>query len=258
MFLHADSRAQRAGRLALYGCCASIAAVAAYPAGVDAATPVVVVTPGGPLHNGQAINVSVGPNSLFTPHSRVNILECADPGGSVAKLPTDDSTCDGNTIQGDTILVGTDGSFSEAGYTVFQLPSAELGEQAEGQPVCNTTNPCVLYVGQDQNDFSAPKLFSAPFSVGPGSATTPSASTAPAAGSAGSSPSTSASVATGGAQAGASSAGIANAASPSAVSDSGALAQTGSPDQLLWTVVLGSTLLVAGSLGRRLLSRSAG
>ena len=54
--------------------------------------------------NGQTVSVSVGPNSLFVPQLGVVILECADPGGTVANLPTASIDCDGNTIQGDTVL----------------------------------------------------------------------------------------------------------------------------------------------------------
>jgi hypothetical protein len=124
------------------------------------------------LSNGESITLSVGPNSFFTPFSRVNVLECAETDGH---LPTDISTCDGNTIQAETVLVGRDGSFTVPGYTVYQLPSGALGEQANDQPICNESSPCVLYVGQDQNDFTAPKLFSAPFLIGPSAATAPAA-----------------------------------------------------------------------------------
>ena len=43
-----------------------------------------------------------------------------------------------------------------------------MGEQANFKPICNQTNYCVLYVGQNQNDFTAPKVFSAPFLIAPG------------------------------------------------------------------------------------------
>ena len=99
----------------------------------------------------------------------MKILECADPGGAQANLPKDDSTCDGNTIQGISILIGSDGSFSDTTYQVYMLPSQTLGEQSNFKPICNQTNDCVLYVGQNQNDFTAPKVFSAPFLISPGS-----------------------------------------------------------------------------------------
>ena len=99
--------------------------------GASAAPPTLNVSPRGNLSDGQTISVSVGPNSYFTPHAGVKILECADPGGSVANLPKDITTCDGNTIQGSTILVANDGSFSESGYQVYLLPSPALGRAIE-------------------------------------------------------------------------------------------------------------------------------
>ena len=147
-----------------------------YLASATGSAPSLVLSPATGFHDGQSISVSVGANGYFTPNSHVNILECADPGGSVANLPKDISTCDGNTIQGNTILIAANGSFSEAHYTLYVLPSSTLGEQSNDQPVCNQSNPCVLYVGQNQNDFTAPKVFSAPFSIqsSSGSSTTTS------------------------------------------------------------------------------------
>ena len=124
------------------------------------------ITPG-PYHDGQSINVSVGPNKYFTPYASIKILECSDPGGTASNLPTSALLrCDGNTIQGNTIVVGHDGSFSQNGYVVYALPNpSELGESADTKPVCNEHNPCVLYIGQNQENFTAPKIFSPPFTV---------------------------------------------------------------------------------------------
>ena len=136
-------------------------------AGAAGATspPTVTITPG-PYHNGQNINLSVGPNKFFKPYSRVNVIECGDPGGKSSKLPTNVSACDGNTIQGNTILVKADGSFTERGYTMYLLPNAsQLGETSDSRPICNRRNVCVLYIGQNQEQFSAPKMFSPPFTI---------------------------------------------------------------------------------------------
>jgi hypothetical protein len=120
----------------------------------------------GTLHDGQRISLSVGPNHYFKPYSHVNILECADPGGKRSGLPTSASSCDGNTIQGNTVLVNKNGSFATGGYTLYTLPNKkELGELPDVRPVCNKKNPCVLYVGQNQLNFTAPKLFSRSFSL---------------------------------------------------------------------------------------------
>ena len=120
----------------------------------------------GPYHNGQEINLSVGPNKYFTPYSRINILECADPGGLTKDLPVNVDTCDGNTIQGVTILVAPNGSFFEHGYQLYSLPnSSQLGESSNTLPKCNQTKACVLYIGQNQEKFTAPKMFSPAFRI---------------------------------------------------------------------------------------------
>ena len=84
---------------------------------------------------------------------------------SADKLPEQFSACDENTIQGDSIIVQPNGSFSESSYVIYRLPSAVLGEGKSGQPVCDDTHQCVLYVGENQNDFTQPKVFSEPFVV---------------------------------------------------------------------------------------------
>ncbi len=142
----------------------ALATSAPPPAGAVTA-PSIRVTHG-PYHDGQLINVSVGPNRFFTPYSKVNILECADPGGKTKNLPTSELSCDGNTVQGDTILVAKNGSFSERGYEIYALPDVRvLGELPTGQPVCNQKRSCVLYIGENETKFSAPKEFSAPFTI---------------------------------------------------------------------------------------------
>jgi hypothetical protein len=120
----------------------------------------------GPYHAGQRINLSVGPNKYFTPYSGIKILECADPGGTAKHLPTNVSACDGNTIQPGSVIINQDGSFSFRGYPVYQLPNgSQLDEPSDSRPLCNATHQCVLYIGQNQEKFTAPKLFSPPFTV---------------------------------------------------------------------------------------------
>jgi hypothetical protein len=118
------------------------------------------------FYNGQVIEVKIPPNSHFKPGLLVNILECADPGGSSAHLPINANTCDGNTIQGPTVLIQKDGSVDYKGYTIYSLPNFEaLGEPKDNQPICNTTHECVLYIGQNQEDFKEPHYWSQPFFV---------------------------------------------------------------------------------------------
>jgi hypothetical protein len=208
------------------------------PSVAAATTPTVSIVPGpssGMFSSGQTVTVSVGPNSLFVPHSRVNIIECADPGGTKEGLPTSLSTCDANTIEADTVLVQANGSFKEASYTLYALPNATLGEQANWQPVCNRTDECVLYVGEDQDDFTQPKVFSEPFAftasaptIGGGGKAT--ATTVPA-------PTSSPAVA----------AGVSLAPST--------LAFTGSSSGTIWLTFGGVTLVGAGLTGRRVIRR---
>jgi hypothetical protein len=130
-----------------------------------AVAPTLTITPG-PYHDGQLINVSVGANRYFTPYSRINIIECADAGGKKKNLPVSATTCDGNTIQGTTILVQRNGSWSERGYQLYALPDrTQLGETPDSEPVCNQKKACVLYIGQNQEKFTAPKLFSPAFTI---------------------------------------------------------------------------------------------
>ncbi len=220
------------------------------PATVGATTPSVAITPSGPWQSGQQVTVAVGPNSVFTPHSRIVVIECADPGGSTANLPKDDSTCDGNTVQGATVLVQPNGSFTVSGYTLYSLPNAALGEQPNEQPICNATNQCVLFVGQDQNDFTSPKVFSAPFAIQAASAT---ATTTPPATTPTVAPAGSSSVAPSSTTSSGSSTGT---QSSTVSSQQGTLAFTGPPLALPFLLVSGGAMLIIGSLGRRWVLRS--
>jgi len=213
----------------------------------SAATPAITVTPvqagapAGPFQDGETLRIEVAANAFFQPNSRVNIYECADPGGAAANLPVNDLPCDGRTIQGDTVHVQADGSISYANYTVYRLPSTTLGEQANSTPVCDQTHVCVLYVGENQNDFTAPKVFSAPFTVA-GTSVASSADAGTATGAA--SPAAGASLTPtppttsgGGSDA-------------TSLAQSGVLAQTGVPPAVPWLVALGSLLVAVGAAGR--------
>jgi hypothetical protein len=136
------------------------------PEAAGAASPPKVTITKGPYHDLETIKISVGSNHYFKKYLHINILECADPGGKKRNLPTSVATCDGNTIQGNTVLIASNGSFSEQSYEVFTLPNlSELGEGPTVQPVCNAKKACVLYIGENQVDFNWPKEFSRPFYV---------------------------------------------------------------------------------------------
>ncbi|HTT86613.1 MAG TPA: hypothetical protein VMF60_04540 [Acidimicrobiales bacterium] len=190
--------------------------------------------------DGETVGVSVGANTVFTPRTRVNILECADPGGTAAALPKSVSGCDGDTIQGDTVLVQADGSVSEARYTMYRLPSTTLGEAPDVTPVCDQSHQCVLYVGEDQTDFTKAKLFSAPFAV---AGTAGDAAGASASATAQSSVTLSAS------------ASAATTPGPATDPAAGTLASTGAPASLPGLLAVGGGLILVGSAGRRLAGR---
>ena len=137
---------------------------AAQPRSQDSPTP-------GPFSSGQNINVVIPANDTFSSTdglgnntSNINVLECSAPNGVI---PTNPAACDGNTIQGNTILPASDGSFTYDNYTVYALPdSISLGEGSSG-PQCGDTaaTECMLYIGNNQGDFTKPHLWSQPFFV---------------------------------------------------------------------------------------------
>jgi hypothetical protein len=155
----------------------------------DSVVPSGTYTAGTPFASGQNVNISVPGNSsdpVFAEGAGINIVECAYPG----TLPTNPDQCDGNTIQGSTVTAGADGAISYSDYTVYSLPNSALGETACGTPVCNLSNACVLYIGENQNDFTQPHVWSQTFWVSPnstndgepaGDGSAPSPSTAPSA-----------------------------------------------------------------------------
>jgi hypothetical protein len=160
-------------RLALVGAAFAVAAggfsiplagtASAYPS----STPASVSTPnmeGQDVANGGLLTVkgSNYPPGSVNP-SGIQILECSDPGGTVANLPLDAAGgCDGLTVNGNQITPSSSGSFTDE-YGVQAL-STTSGSNIN----CDATDYCVLWVGTDYNsDFSDPanESFSAPFLV---------------------------------------------------------------------------------------------
>jgi MYXO-CTERM domain-containing protein len=122
---------------------------------------------GAVFSSGQTINVVVPDNSAFAaPHNNVavNIVECSAPNGVI---PTDPTTCDGNTIQGGTFNPNSDGSFTYTGYPVYALPDSVTLLEGSGGPSCGNTSAteCILYIGNNQADFTQSHLWSQPFFV---------------------------------------------------------------------------------------------
>ncbi len=114
--------------------------------------------------NQTMVEVKVPANSTLTPGVSVKILACADADGKSDDLPVSASTCDGLTINtGRNINVASNGSIDKTNYTIYKLPLAS--ESSDPFTVCGVSSACVLYIGQDQNDFSQPHVWSQPFLV---------------------------------------------------------------------------------------------
>ncbi len=133
------------------------------------------VTSGTPYSSGQVISITVAANTTMDNASLVaagfpsgavaiKALECADLDGTTANLPTKPIECDPNTISSIT-GANADGSFNFSSYPVYALPdNILLGEGSTATPVCGLApNYCVIGLFSNQNDFSKPLIFSAPF-----------------------------------------------------------------------------------------------
>jgi hypothetical protein len=134
---------------------------------LGAAQPVAPFAAGQPFDSGQTINVVVPANQVFAGTEATkakDIVECSAPNGVI---PTNTTACDGLTIQGLTVLPTSTGAINFSGYTVYALPdSISLGE-GSGGPVCGNTlaTECILYIGDNYNDFTQPHLWSQPFLI---------------------------------------------------------------------------------------------
>ena len=68
-------------------------------------------------------------------------------------------------MQADTVLVAANGSFSEHHFVLYSLPNQAFAELPDAVSICDASHPCVLYVGENQEDFTQPKLFSGAFTI---------------------------------------------------------------------------------------------
>ncbi len=154
----------RTGRAATIMAIAAMVTSAALmvPFGGSASAATAVNIPAGNPTNGQTITVT---GSGFPARSALptglQIIECADPGGTLTNLPTDASTgCDGTTVSGGQINTDASGNFT-AQYPIALLNSGNSSIN------CDPTNFCVLWVGQDFNNsfLSGPHGFSSAFEI---------------------------------------------------------------------------------------------
>jgi hypothetical protein len=182
MFIRQAARRVAVGVVSVSAASAFSIAMLAGPAGAAAPTegsivpnsavPIGTVASGAAFSSGQQIDVVIPANSVFTnPNQNINILQCAAPNGVP---PTTPNSCDGNTINGESLDPNADGSFdyqsfSGSAYTVYNLPDKpELGENPGGVTCGNTAaTECILYIGVNQLDFTQPHVWSQPFFISP-------------------------------------------------------------------------------------------
>jgi hypothetical protein len=193
-----------------------------------------------PLSDGEVVDVAVAANSELKRSSLeaagypsgavpIKMLECADSGGEASNLPTEPTECDPTTVAA-TAILQSDGSLLLKGFTIYALPDLAVLGPSNGT-VCDASHECVVGIFSDQNDFTKPHIFSAPFEV----ASSP-ASDSDTAGSAANTPGTGAN---------------SNATSSSgSAGASVALANTGSPTLWPWLVGLGAAMFIGGTVMR--------
>jgi ABC-type phosphate transport system substrate-binding protein len=134
------------------------------PNGTNGSVFLVTDAPNGPFSSGQTIEVKVDANATLSPDSGIYIEECASPGGLP---PTSPSECDDKTFQHTPVFAQNDGSIDSPGYSIFALPDSTTLGEGDQSPTCNLSDQCVLYVGENPNNFSLPHIFSASFYVNP-------------------------------------------------------------------------------------------
>jgi hypothetical protein len=144
-------------------CGAALVVAVLLQAGAAVATPQVSF-PGGNPRNNQTVTVSGAgfPPPKVDP-SGVQVLECSDPGGKIASLPTSAASCDGATVDPLPINTHQDGTFA-ARYTFVALNDLHGGSNIN----CDATHYCVLWAGVDYNNrfLGGPHAFSSAFTIG--------------------------------------------------------------------------------------------
>ena len=138
------------------------------PLGGVASAATAISISAGPYTDGQTITVT---GSGFPATTQISIIECSDPGGSSASLPTDNTTCDGTTENPLPITTNTSGSFTTS-YQMVKLTTA-----GGVSPInCDKTDFCVLWAGIDfVNSFTGTHAFSVPFEISAPITSTPEA-----------------------------------------------------------------------------------
>jgi hypothetical protein len=120
--------------------------------------PSATMTPSDGLVDGQVTTITA---TGFDPYTAVQVLACQ---GTVADPPKDSKDCEGVTLDssGYTDAHGNyrnapgDPTGDTTGYRIAVLPSAQFKTVSVH---CGPADPCVLYVGEQFNDFSKPHTF---------------------------------------------------------------------------------------------------
>lgn len=124
----------------------------------SAGGPSATIAPSTGLNNLQIVTVK---GSGFPPDSRIQILECA---GTALRPPKDNNACQGLTLnteavtdlRGQFVNEPHDPSGKTGGVRIFTLPRKSFSPYP---PKCDATDPCGLYVGVQETDFSQPHTF---------------------------------------------------------------------------------------------------
>ena len=140
-----------------------MAAVAASAAAASPAMANAQVTIPAPFPADQQVITVMG--SGFPAHGRdptgIAIVQCSDPGGTAAGLPSSAAQCDGTTVNPLQINTDANGNFT-AHFVIQSLNGAHTSNIW-----CDQTHYCVLWAGIDFNsDFLGVHAFSTPFKVG--------------------------------------------------------------------------------------------
>ena len=120
--------------------------------------PSATMIPSNGLVDGQVTTITA---TGFDPYAAIQVLACQ---GTVAAPPKDSTACEGVTLDssGYTDAHGNyrntpgDPTGDTSGYRIAALPSAQFKTVSIR---CGPADPCVLYVGQQFNDFAKPHTF---------------------------------------------------------------------------------------------------
>ena len=156
------------------GCGTLAAGGASPPVYINCAVPP-SSTPYSSYTDAQQVNLSIGSNSVFSPSDShggaIAAIECEYNNGSGgAGDPPNDNFCNAQTAGPDfPFTVQSNGSFdytTDTGGDTLGLYAQPDSTFPGAAITCNATHACVMYVGEDYTNFTAPHVFSNPFYVG--------------------------------------------------------------------------------------------